>query len=151
MSSRAHDVLARHEATGAGDDRRIARLLSALAEAPDHASAASFLLNELCSLAGDAPGVLLRYAGPEDALVFVEQVGFSGEDARDLPGTLEDHSHPLFVSATSLMPAVLDVRLTAGGNLANAREARFGPIDSWTALPLPQPHLPPTLCDLTEI
>ena len=143
MSSRAHDVLASHVAPGGGggDDRRIARLLSALAEAPDHASAASFLLNELCSLAGDSPGVLLRYAGPEDALVLVDQVGFTGDDARDLAGTLEDHSHPLFVSATSLMPAVLDVRLTAGGNLTNAREGRFGPMDSWTSLPLPQPHV----------
>ena len=148
MSSRAHEVLARPQSRA--DDRRVARLLSALAEAPDHRSAVSFLLSEISVLAGDVPAALLRYSGPEDALVFVDQTGLTVEEVRELPGTLEEHSHPLFVSATSLMPAIFDARRTGaaagvGGAVGGAggggpRDAGFGPMSSWTALPLPQPH-----------
>ena len=43
-------------------------MLSALAEAPDYASAASFLLNEVSTLAGGSPSVLLRYVSAHDSL-----------------------------------------------------------------------------------
>jgi signal transduction histidine kinase len=131
LTSRAHDLVARPDS--AGDDRRVARLLSALAEAPDYASAASFLLNELSTMAGDASVALLRFLQSQEALVFVEQVGWRGDDARQFPETLEDRGHPVMVCALSLTPVVRETsRVT--------RVGRFGPIHEWTALPMPQPH-----------
>ena len=70
MTSRAPDLVARPEA--AGDDRRVARLLSALAEAPDYGSAALFLLDEVSTLARGAPAVLLRYMPSQESLVLVD-------------------------------------------------------------------------------
>ncbi|HYC51625.1 MAG TPA: hypothetical protein VEB19_11000, partial [Gemmatimonadaceae bacterium] len=134
MSSRAHDLVAQPEPTGSGgDDRRIARLLSALAEAPDYASAASFLLNEIGALAGGAPTALLRIVPAQDALVLVDQVRFADAIIPQLPTTIEDRSHPLFVAALALTPVVRESQ-------AVVRAGRFGPIHEWTALPLPQPH-----------
>ena len=70
-------------------------MLSALAEAPDYASAASFLLNEVSALAGGAPSVLLRYVSAHDSLVVVNQVKLRPDDVRQLPESIEDRGHPL--------------------------------------------------------
>jgi len=129
-SSRAADLVASLET---GDDRRVARLLSALAEAPDYGSAASFFLNELSLLARGAPAALLRYVTAPESLVFVDQVHMRAEDARQVPPSIEDSSHPLMVSALALTPVVREAGRTA-------RTGRFGPIHEWTALPMPQPH-----------
>jgi hypothetical protein len=134
LSSRAHDLVVQPDPTGgAGDDRRISRLLSALAEAPDYASAASFLLTEIGALAGNVPAALLRFVPAQDALVLVDQVRVSDADVAQLPKSIEDRSHPLFVSGLSLTPVI---RETHGG----VRAGRFGAFHEWTALPLPQPH-----------
>jgi PAS domain S-box-containing protein len=131
LSSRAHDLVVRPER--AGDDLRVARLLSALAEAPDYASAASFLLSEVSVLAGGVPAALLRFVATQEALSFVTQVRMRPEDVRQLPESLEDRSHPIMVAALALTPAVREApRVTRAG--------RFGPIHEWTALPMPQPH-----------
>lgn len=132
MTSRAPDVTG-HAPEHAGDDRRVARLLSALAEAPDYGSAAAFLLNEVSALAGHAPAALLRFVPAQDALVHVAQVGLRPDDERQLPETLEDRSHPVMVAALSLTPVVREA-----GRVARA--GRFGSIHDWTALPMPQPH-----------
>ena len=129
MSSRAHDLIA----SAAGDDRRVARLLSALAEAPDYGSAASFLLNEVSALARNAPAAMLRFVPTQDALVFVDQVRMRPEDARQLPEALEDRDHPVMICALALTPVVR-------ASTRVARLGRFGPIHEWTALPMPQPH-----------
>ena len=132
MSSRAHEAVVPSDPT-AGDDRRIARLLSALAEAPDYASAASFLLTEVGALAGGVPAALLRYVPVQDALVFVDQARVSAADAAQLPVSIEERSHPLFVCALALTPVIRE-----GHGVVRA--GRFGPFHEWTALPLPQPH-----------
>ena len=129
-SSRAADFVAPLET---GDSRRVARLLSALAEAPDYGSAASFFLNELSLLARGAPAALLRYVPSPESLVFVDQVHMRAEDARQVPPSIEDPSHPLMISALSLTPVVREAGRAA-------RTGRFGPIHEWTALPMPQPH-----------
>jgi hypothetical protein len=108
-------------------------LLSALAEAPDYASAASFLLNELSALAGGLPAALLRFVPQQDSLVYVDQVKFRPEEARQFPETIEDRNHPVMLCALALTPAVRDTQRVA-------RVGRFGPIHEWTALPMPQPH-----------
>ncbi|HMC54684.1 MAG TPA: ATP-binding protein [Gemmatimonadaceae bacterium] len=131
MSSRAPDYLASPQV--AGDDRRVARLLSALAEAPDYASAASFLLAEVSAMAGSAPAVLLRFVPTQEALAFVSHVHLRAEDSRQLPEIIEDRSHPLMVAALALTPIVRESQRVA-------RVGRFGPVHEWTALPMPQPH-----------
>lgn len=115
------------------DDRRVARLLSALAEAPDYGSAASFLLNEISTLAGGAPAAMLRFMPTQDALVLVDHVKLRPEDARQLPETLEDRDHPLMVCALALTPVIRE-------STRVVRVGRFGPVHEWTALPMPQPH-----------
>ena len=108
-------------------------MLSALAEAPDYASAVSFLLNELSSLAGGPAAAMLRFVPAQEALVFVDQVRLRGDDARQLPEQIEDRNHPLMVSALALTPVVRESSRVA-------RVGRFGPLHDWTALPMPQPH-----------
>jgi PAS domain S-box-containing protein len=116
-----------------GDDRRVAKLLSALAEAPDYPSAAAFVLNEVSTLAGNVPAALLRFAPTQDSLVLVSHVGMGAEDERQLPATLEDASHPVVMCALALTPVVRE-------NQRVARIGRFGSVHEWTALPMPQPH-----------
>jgi PAS domain S-box-containing protein len=117
----------------AGDDRRVARLLSALAEAPDYASAASFLLNEISALTGDVPAALLRFAAAQENLLLVDQVRVRSDDAQQFPASIDDHNHPLMVCALALTPVVRESSRVA-------RTGRFGPFHEWTALPMPQPH-----------
>ena len=131
MSSRAHDLEGTPDVSAS--DRRVAKLLSALAEAPDYGSAASFLLNEVSALTGGAPAAMLRFIPTQDALVFVNQVKLRPEDARQLPEMLQDRDHPLMVCALALTPVVRESQRVA-------RVGRFGPIHEWTALPMPQPH-----------
>jgi PAS domain S-box-containing protein len=131
LSSHAHDLVVHPRV--AGDDRRVAKLLSALAEAPDYGSAASFLLNEISSLAGNAPAALLRFVPTQDALAFVSEVRVLPDDAEQFPETIEERSHPLMVSALALTPVVRDPQRAP-------RIGRFGPIHEWTSLPMPQPH-----------
>ena len=132
MTSRAHERIARAPEV-AGEDRRVARLLSALAEAPDYGSAALFLLNELSKLAGNAPAALLRYVPAQDSLQFVSSVGFDSADRDEFPQTIEDHDHPLVLSALSMTPVVRESERVA-------RVGRLGPVHAWTSVPLPQPH-----------
>ena len=134
MSSRAHELVAPPDV--AGDDRRVAKILSALAEAPDYASAASFLLNEVSALAGGSAAVLLRYVPAHDSLVCVTQVKLRPDDARQLPESIEDRGHPLMVCALALSPVIRESEHMA----RVARLGRFGPIHDWSALPSPQPH-----------
>ena len=132
MTSRAHERIARTPDV-AGDDRRVARLLSALAEAPDYASAAVFLLNELSQLAGGVPAAVLKYAPASESLAFIESVGFDTAERREFPEAIEDRDHPLFLAALALTPVVRESDRVA-------RLGRVGPLHAWTALPLPQPH-----------
>jgi PAS domain-containing protein len=131
LSSHAPDLVARSSA--GGDDRRDAKLLSALAEAPDFASAAAFVLNEISTRAGDIPAALLRFAPSEESLVLVNHVGLSAEDGRQLPTSIEDRNHPIVVCALALTPVVRESQRVA-------RVGRFGSVHEWTALPMPQPH-----------
>jgi len=108
-------------------------MLSALAEAPDYGSAASFFLSELSTLARGAPAALLRYVSSQEALILVDQVHVRAEDARQFPAMLEDATHPLMICALALTPVVRESSRVA-------RAGRFGPIHEWTALPMPQPH-----------
>jgi PAS domain S-box-containing protein len=136
-------------------------LLSALAEAPDYAAAAAFLLTELASFAGGARrAALLRFDPVAETLALVALHGFTPAAdelpdplyhtmadsalgfAPSAPRTAErpereevalwERAHPLVVSALALSPVV--------GNAPLASPPSLAAFASWTALPMPQPH-----------
>jgi PAS domain-containing protein len=84
-------------------------------------------------MAGGVSAAMLRFIATQDTLAMVGQVRVRSEDVRQFPETIEDRSHPVMLSALSLMPVVRGApRATKAG--------RVGPMHEWTALPLPQPH-----------
>jgi PAS domain S-box-containing protein len=129
LSSRTRD---RDEliATTETGDRSVAGLLSALAEAPDFASAAAFLLAHVVETAGAERGHLLRLDGQQEHLVSAACVGGDLSSPRaSIP--VGDLSHPLVLSALTLVPAI-GTEDPAGRLLVS--------VPVWTALPLPQPR-----------
>jgi signal transduction histidine kinase len=129
LSSRAVDL---HVRPQAGDDRRIARLLSALAEAPDFKSASQFLLSEISALAGGVSALHLRFVQTDESLALVQHVGVRSDEVREFPDRIDDHSHPVLISALALTPVVRE-------SPRAVRAGRVGPLHEWTALPLSQP------------
>src|SRR6185369_2126215 len=103
-------------------------LLATLAEAPDLASSAAFLLSRLGELTGSSRG-LVRLLDPSlEVLGIVAMVGLDGDE---IPGGLSvnDLSHPVVVATLSLHP----VRCERGA----AGDSRV-PFREWIALPLPR-------------
>jgi PAS domain S-box-containing protein len=111
-------------------------LLSALAEAPDFRAAAVYLLEEVQTMLGARRALLFQFEPTDECLVLSER---SDRD-RDVDGngasteprfTILDRNHPWLIAALTLSPVV-------GANID------AGPADSvyesWTALPMPQPH-----------
>ena len=124
---------AEHDLSAGGSPPRGAvpdfdELLATLAEAPDLASSAAFLLSRLGELAGSNRGIVRLLDPALEILGVVAVVGFEDED---VPAALSvsDLSHPVVISALSLHPiraqrgATVDVRI---------------PFREWIALPLPR-------------
>ena len=102
-------------------------LLATLAEAPDLASSAAFLLSRLGELSGSSRGFVRLLDPALENLTVVAMVGF---DAGDIPAlSASDLSHPVVVSALSLHPISADEN-----SLVDPRV----PFRYWTALPLPR-------------
>jgi PAS domain S-box-containing protein len=104
-------------------------LLSALAEAPDFAAAATFLLNHVLGATGTGRACLFRFDGGEQHLVLTAQAGFTV-----LPTELSiaQRAHPWMVATRALTPVV-------GAAAPGSRSMQI-PVDGWTALPMPRPH-----------
>lgn len=109
-------------------DRTVASLLSALAEAPDAAAAASYLLSQLMEQTGAPAGVVLRIDATQEQLA---PLASSGVDVGDVMLPLTDITNALVVSALSLTPV-------RGRAPLRVRELRS--FERWTALPLSQPR-----------
>src|SRR5215218_9613820 len=120
---------------------RLAELLSAVAEAPDFATAASFLLAQLAEVGGAQRGSLLALDGQRELLVTVATLGFPEGEAPRQRVPIDDHGHPLVLAALSLTPVCGDGR----------GPTRLGfPFATWIALPLAQPQFrgaPPVLSE----
>ena len=102
-------------------------LLATLAEAPDLASSAEFLLSRLGELLGSSRGYVRLLDPSLESLNVVAMVGF---DAGTIPSlSVSDMSHPVVVAALSLHPIVAD------GHAVD--DARI-PFRRWIALPLPR-------------
>src|SRR3989442_668628 len=107
-------------------DRQYASLLSALAEAPDSAAAASFLATQLAEMSGAERVILLRLDASQESLVSIA--------SNDLPETpaaaisVSDLGNPLVIATLSVSPV-------SGGSPLPAPFADFA---QWAALPLQQ-------------
>jgi len=110
-------------------DRTLAGLLSALAEAPDFAAAATYLLTRLAEASGASRACFLRLDEPMEMLGLVAAIGFDAESP-ELSVRLGDRSSPLVVSALSL--AAVRGRGPLGPPV-------LAPLRSWMLLPMPRP------------
>jgi PAS domain S-box-containing protein len=111
-------------------DRQFASLLSALAEAPDSAAAAAFLVAQLAEMGDTSRVCMLQVDEAQEGLVLTAQTG-SGEPLPPIEVPLTDIGNPLVVSALSLTP------VTGSSPLGSRALAGF---TSWTALPMSQPR-----------
>jgi len=133
LSSRTRDLDGLIGATE-GSGRTVAGLLSALAEAPDFTSAASFLLAQVLDIAESERGYMLRLDTAQEAVVSIANVGY--ESPPHVTISIGDLSNPLIVSALSLAPVT-------GGGRSSIRA--FVSLARWTAFPMPQPRVRGTL------
>src|SRR5690349_2555332 len=121
-----------HDVTDGGNPPRAAtdleELLATLAEAPDLASSAAFLLSRLGELSGSARGYVRLLDPALEVFGIVAMVGFEGPD---LPAGLSvnDLAHPVVVAALSLHPLWCEP--------SSAGDPRL-PFHEWIALPLPR-------------
>ena len=83
-------------------ERRHLALLSALAEAPDYAAAATFLLSDLLAITGSRRACLFRFDVGDAQLVLAATVGFNGDAPAEL--AIGERSHPWMVSTLALSP-----------------------------------------------
>jgi PAS domain S-box-containing protein len=105
-------------------------LLATLAEAPDLASSAAFLLSRLGDLTGSSRGFIRLLDPTFETLGVVAMVGFEADESPVAAAlSVSDLSHPIVVSALSLHP------VWTGDT--TPRDPRV-PFDTWMALPLPR-------------
>src|SRR5262245_574936 len=111
-------------------DRAIASLLSALAEAPDLAAAASKLLTQIAERTGAARACMLRLDATQESLQGVAALGL---DATLAPAGIPigDASNPLVISMLALAPVV--------GKGALGPRA-LASLHSWMTLPMSHPQ-----------
>ncbi len=111
-------------------DRAVAGLLSALAEAPDFAAAASFFLTQLIEITKASKACMLRLDASQEHIELVASLGFELDPPR-IAIPISDLSSPLVICALTLTPV-------KGGSPSPLRDLVSA--DSWVALPLSQPR-----------
>jgi PAS domain S-box-containing protein len=110
-------------------DRELAGLLSALAEAPDLASAASFLLTQIVEITAAPRACVFRLEASQESITLIASSGFT-PDLAPISIAVSDYSSPLVVSTLGLA--------TIHGSAPLGLRA-FAPITSWIALAIAQP------------
>ncbi|MFL5501160.1 MAG: ATP-binding protein [Gemmatimonadaceae bacterium] len=108
---------------------RLAELLSAISEAPDFVTAATFMLAQFADIAGARRALAVTLDSPPRELVTTASIGFDAPAAHVSVPT-EDLSNPLTLSALSLHSISCD-------GVAPLPGLPFG---EWTAIPFPQPQ-----------
>ena len=114
---------------GLGGDR-VADMLSVIAEAPDFATAAHFVCEQLAKYAGASRALLFTFDDENTALTRSGSVGFESGATPVHRLALDREAHPLTYAALSLTPLICD----GGGCGAEL------PFDDCVILPLPQPQ-----------
>jgi PAS domain S-box-containing protein len=120
---------------------RLAELLSAISEAPDFVTAATFMLAQFADLVGARRALAVTLDSPPKQFIGTAHIGFEGEVAPSVTFATDDFSNPLAVSALSL-------HAVSCNGMAPLQGLPFG---EWTAIPFPQPQFrgaPHLLTDL---
>ena len=109
---------------------RLAELLSAISEAPDFETAATFMLAQFADIVGARRGLAVTLDSPPNRFINTASVGFNGEGPPAISFPIDDLSNPLAVSALSLHAVSCDGVEPMPGI----------PFGEWTAIPFPQPQ-----------
>jgi PAS domain S-box-containing protein len=107
---------------------RLAELLSAISEAPDFVTAATFMVAQFADIIGARRGLALTLDSPPREFVITASIGFDAKPTVSTPA--EDLSNPLAVSALSLHAISCD-------GVAPLPGFAFS---EWTTVPFPQPQ-----------
>src|SRR6185295_14181652 len=81
---------------------RLAELLSAISEAPDFVTAATFMLAQFADIVGARRALAVTLDSPPRELVSTASIGFDSAASAQLTVPTEDLSNPLTLSALSL-------------------------------------------------
>jgi PAS domain S-box-containing protein len=119
---------------------RLAELLSAISEAPDFVTAATYMIAQLADILGAKRGIAITLDTPPRRFVSAAAVGFEGEALPSISLPVDDLSNPIVLSALSLHAVSCDGVAPLAGL----------PFGEWVAIPFPQPQYrgaPPLLGD----
>ena len=108
---------------------RLGELLSAISEAPDFVTAATFLLAQFADIVGARRALAVTLDTPPTRFVTSASIGFDTEPVPTVATSTDDLSNALAVSALSLNPISCDEASPLAGL----------PFSEWTAIPFPQP------------
>ncbi|HEY6088179.1 MAG TPA: ATP-binding protein [Gemmatimonadaceae bacterium] len=106
-------------------------LLSAISEAPDFATAATFMIAQLADIIGARRALAITLDSPPRRLAITAAVGFEGEPVPSVSLSTADLSNPIVVSALSLHA------VSCAGGPPPLADLPFG---EWIAIPFPQPQ-----------
>jgi PAS domain S-box-containing protein len=109
---------------------KLAELLSAISEAPDFVTAATFMIAQFADILGARRGLAITLDSPPQRLIATAAVGFDGEPVPSISLSTDDLSNPIVVSALSLHAV----------SCPGASPASDLPFGEWTAIPFPQPQ-----------
>lgn len=110
---------------------RLAELLSVISEAPDFSTAATFLVAQFADVMSARRAAIFAVDTVGKRLRAVGSVGLDREELPTEPVSLEEHFHPLIVSALSLNAIRGD----------GCEKERLGlPFGDWVSIPFPQPQ-----------
>ena len=109
---------------------RLAELLSAISEARDFATAATFMIAQFADIVGARRALAITLDSPPEKFVITASVGFEDEPPPALTLAIDDLSNPVVVSALSLHAISCNRAAPLPGL----------PFGEWVAIPFPQPQ-----------
>jgi PAS domain S-box-containing protein len=109
---------------------RLAELLSAISEAPDFTTGATFMIAQIADILGARRAIAITLDSPPRRFVGTASIGFDDAPPPSISLSTDDLSNPIVVAALSLYPVSCD-----GASLLPGI-----PFGEWTAIPFPQPQ-----------
>jgi PAS domain S-box-containing protein len=109
---------------------RLAELLSAISEAPDFSTGATFMIAQIADILGARRAIAITLDSPPRRFVGTASIGFDDSPPPPISLSADDLSNPIVVAALSLYPVSCDGAAPLPGI----------PFGEWTAIPFPQPQ-----------
>ncbi|HEY3744733.1 MAG TPA: ATP-binding protein [Gemmatimonadaceae bacterium] len=109
---------------------RLAELLSAISEAPDFSTGATFMIAQIADILGARRAIAITLDSPPRRFVGTASIGFDDAPPPFISLSSDDLSNPIVVAALSLYPVSCDGAVPLPGI----------PFGEWTAIPFPQPQ-----------